>query len=132
MALWQVVLFAVLGIGLQQATAAAEEEAPFELQACLGGLSEDEAEALFDDLSARYDVLAAEHDLDARLEAACTAGDRDGAEALWATFEAALYDGPDEKRMQKCLEAMVKATRANLAALGMAIDENPHVCDAEF
>jgi hypothetical protein len=135
MAWHRVVIAAFLTFGLLHATAQADDdddEIFGDLQACLGGMGEDEAEALFDDLAARHEVLAAAHDIEARLETLCTAGDRHGAEALWATYEAELYAGPDAMLARQCLEAQIEAMRAHLAAVGMDVGDKPHVCDGEF
>lgn len=132
MALRRIVLAGLLGVGLVQLGAVAQEDMIADLQACLGGMSEAEAEALFERLAERHDALAAERGIEARLDALCTAGDLGGAEALWAEYEAELYAGPDEKLAQQCLEAQVEAMRAHLAALGMNVGEKPHVCDGDF
>jgi phage shock protein A len=132
MTIRRTVLAGLLSIGLLQVGAQAQEDVIGDLQACLGGMSEAEAEALFEGLAERHDRLAAERDIEAQLGALCTAGDRDGAEALWADYEAELYTTPEERLAQQCLEAQIEAMRAHLSSLGMDIGEKPHVCEGEF
>ena len=123
---WRMVLLVALcSFGLADTGARAQLEALEAYEDCLDGVD-------LEAMEARYERLAEAQDIEPRLEAACAAGDRDGAAALWESFEAELYAGPDGMRAKECLYAQVAAMRAYLTELGQDFSEDPHVCDEDF